>query len=311
MDTISRLLRRARVNASLDKRCLLGGTTRMRVPRYGERQAPFHVLLDGTCQLHCDAGVLRLKAGDVVLIPDGSPHQIITSGTGPYQGICDTDGPVFATTHSEDGTAAVIDLFCGHYNFEAGAGAMLFRSLPNPVHVSFGRSAESREVLRMLSALMRGEARREGEGTSAVLSGLSTVLLAMLLRSSRGATTTATLWTAVSDERIRKTVEQVMADPGAPWSIDRLHRAAAMSRATFLRRFTQNTGTTVGAFLTRARLMAAADLLNSTDATVATIAAKVGYQSESSFTRAFRTELGTTPARFRRDQHQLRAVRPD
>jgi AraC family transcriptional activator of mtrCDE len=61
---------------------------------------------------------------------------------------------------------------------------------------------------------------------------------------------------------------------------------------------------TVGAFLARARLMAAAELLNSTDATVATIAAQVGYRSESAFSRAFRAEVGTTPARFRRDQHQ-------
>jgi AraC family transcriptional activator of mtrCDE len=60
----------------------------------------------------------------------------------------------------------------------------------------------------------------------------------------------------------------------------------------------------VGAFLVKTRLMAAADLLKSSDATVATIAAEVGYQSESAFSRAFRTEFGTTPARLRRDQRR-------
>ena len=61
---------------------------------------------------------------------------------------------------------------------------------------------------------------------------------------------------------------------------------------------------TVGSFLARARVMAAAELLNSSDATVATIAGQVGYQSESAFSRAFRAEVGTTPARFRRDQQR-------
>ncbi|WP_196773012.1 helix-turn-helix domain-containing protein [Mycobacterium asiaticum] len=50
--------------------------------------------------------------------------------------------------------------------------------------------------------------------------------------------------------------------------------------------------------------MAAADLLSSSDATVASIAVQVGYQSESAFSRAFRAEIGTTPARFRRTQQR-------
>ena len=37
---------------------------------------------------------------------------------------------------------------------------------------------------------------------------------------------------------------------------------------------------TVSTFLTRVRVMAAAELLSSSDATVATIAGQVGYQSE-------------------------------
>lgn len=58
----------------------------------------------------------------------------------------------------------------------------------------------------------------------------------------------------------------------------------------------------MGSFLTGARLMAAAEMLDSTEATVATIAGKVGHHPESSFTRAFRAEFGTAAARFRRDQ---------
>ncbi|MEU1601362.1 hypothetical protein ABZ468_54080 [Streptomyces sp. NPDC005708] len=89
---------------------------------------------------------------------------------------------------------------------------------------------------------MRGEARREGEGTAAILSALCTVLLAMVLRTSRGDTTRSTLWTAAADGRIASAVEGMLNASGADWTIERLSRAAAMSRATFLRHFTRDTG---------------------------------------------------------------------
>lgn len=302
MDAVSRLLRMARLDASLDKRCLLGGATRMDVAKSPELAAPFHALLEGECRLQVGATLVTMRPGDVVLIPSGSAHHVTTSGSGRQRGTSETDGDAFVTTRSRRGGEPVMDLFCGHYTFNAGAGALLFRSLPEPVHVSFGRSPDGAEVLRTLSTLMRAEAQRDGKGTAAILSALSTVLLAMVLRSSRGATITTALWTAVADDRIAQVVEGVLKDPGAEWTIERLSRAAAMSRATFLRHFGQETGTTVGAFLVRTRLMAAADLLSSSDATVATIAGQVGYASESAFSRAFRTEIGATPARFRRDQ---------
>jgi AraC family transcriptional activator of mtrCDE len=218
------------------------------------------------------------------------------------QGIVETVGDSFTTTRSESGEG-VIDLFCGHYSFGPGAGAMLFRSLPDPVRISFGQSAEADEIVHTLSGLMRGEAEREGPGTAAILSALCSVLLAMVLRTSAG-DAGPVLWTAAGDDRIAAAIEEVIADPGADWSIDRLSRIARMSRATFIRRFGQSTGTTVGAFLARTRLMTAAELLETGDETVAVVASTVGYQSESAFSRAFREATGTTPAKFRRAARQ-------
>lgn len=302
MDAVSHVIGLARLTARLDKRCLLSSTTRMDVAAHDARQAPFHVLLEGTCQLQVHSRRLDLTPGDVVVIPSGAPHRIITPGRGRPQGISEHSGDAFTTTRSERQGEPVLDLFCGHYTFGAGAGAMLLRTLPDPLQVSFARSAEGEDMLRMLSALMRDEARREGAGTAAILSALSTVLLTMVLRTSRGSTTDATLWTAAGDDRIARGIEQILQDPGGDWSIERLSRDAAMSRATFIRRFGRSTGVSVGAFLTQVRLMTAAELLTASDATIATIAAQVGYQSESAFSRSFRLATGVPPGRFRRTQ---------
>lgn len=300
MDSISRLIRLARPQATPDKRCLLAGATVMDMPGLGEGEAPFHVLLHGACQLETPDRSIELRAGDVVLLPSGAPHRIRTTGTGREQGVVETPGGAFDTIHSSAGDG-VNDLFCGHYSFGPGAGAMLLRSLPDPLHVSFAGSGEANEVVRMLSALIRREARNDGPGTAAVLSSLSNALLAMVLRQSSGRLTDAALWTAVDNERIRAVIDAVLRDPGADWPIARLARVATMSRATFIRHFSHDTGMTVGAFLTHIRLMTAAELLTETELTVAAVAGRVGYRSESAFGRAFRLATGSTPARFRRN----------
>jgi AraC-like DNA-binding protein len=313
MDPVSHLLRLAKVTATLDRRCLLGAATRMDV---GERQfleAQFHVLLEGECQLLVSDMVVDMKPGDFVLIPGGAAHRVITPGKYPEVPTAEVEEESFITTHSADGGSPVIDLFCGHYAFDPGAGAVLFRTLPDPVHVSFGDSAETDTMLRTLSELMRNEAGNRGPGTSVILSAFSTVLLAMVLRSARGSATREALWTASSDPRIAEVVQAVLEEPGNDWSISRLAQLAAMSRATFLRHFTRETGMTVGVFLARSRVMAAAEILSSTGDTVATVAGLVGYGSESAFSRVFRSEVGMSPAEFRRDrvrrERNLRGIR--
>jgi AraC family transcriptional activator of mtrCDE len=300
MDTISRLIGMARLQASLDKRCLLAGTTVMDVPEHGEGEAPFHVLLDGTCTLELPGRRIELRPGDVILLPRGAPHRIRTAGAGHTQEVVETPGETFATLRSPAGEE-VIDLFCGHYSYGSGAGAMLFRSLPDPLHVSFAESGDTTEIVRMLSTIMRQEAQNDGPGTAAILSHLCSALLAMVLRKSDRRLADTALWTAADDERIRVVIDALLREPGVNWSIARLAQITGMSRATFVRHFSHRTGMTVGTFLTHVRMMIAADLLTETDRTVAAVAAEVGYHSESAFSRAFRLASGSTPARFRRD----------
>lgn len=306
MDGISRLLRHTELEATLELRCLLGKSTRMNVARYGVRQAPFHVLLDGECRLLVGDRELHLTAGDAVVIPDGAAHHIVTAGTGPLTGTRETAGSSLRFSRSADDETPVIDLFCGHFTVGPGAGSLLLDSLPQPVHVSLGQSESGTRFLRDLAGLMRAEAEHDGPGSGVILSALSTALLALVLRSGTSTVTTAPLWTAPQDRDIANAIALVLEDPGQPWTIDRLADAAMMSRATFQRRFRRDTGTTVGELVTRTRIASAARMLTSSTLTVSAIASAVGYQSESAFSRAFRAALGATPAAFRRENSRSR-----
>jgi transcriptional regulator GlxA family with amidase domain len=87
-------------------------------------------------------------------------------------------------------------------------------------------------------------------------------------------------------------------------TVDRLAERAAMSPRTFARTFRAETGTTPAAHVEELRIEAARRLLETTDLTVAAVAARVGLKHAETLHRAFTRRVGTTPARYR--QHFAR-----
>jgi len=63
--------------------------------------------------------------------------------------------------------------------------------------------------------------------------------------------------------------------------------------------FKQQTGVSPGTYLRRTRVEKAKELLENTDYSVTDIAVMVGYSSNSTFTRAFRSITGLTPKSYR------------
>lgn len=74
---------------------------------------------------------------------------------------------------------------------------------------------------------------------------------------------------------------------------------AAMSQRSFVRAWRAETATTPAAYVESVRLEAARRLLESTDLTVAAVAAATGFVRADRLHRALRRRLGTTPDRYR------------
>lgn len=79
----------------------------------------------------------------------------------------------------------------------------------------------------------------------------------------------------------------------------RVAAAVGLSLYRFHHLFAEETGETPGAYLRRIRLDAAATRLRWTTEQVGTIAANLGYASQSSFNKVFGKRYGMTPSRFR------------
>jgi AraC-like DNA-binding protein len=73
-----------------------------------------------------------------------------------------------------------------------------------------------------------------------------------------------------------------------------------MSRSAFAARFSELVGEPVMRYVTRWRMQVAHDALRSEGATVAEVAARLGYRSEAAFGRAFKREMGISPGAARR-----------
>lgn len=113
----------------------------------------------------------------------------------------------------------------------------------------------------MLS-LIHQELQREQQGSGAVLTALSQVLLAMGLRAHASDPHGALgLVGALQDPRLGRSLQAMLADPAHPWSVDELAALAAMSRATYFRHFRQRLGCSVWEFMVRVRMVRAAELL--------------------------------------------------
>ena len=87
----------------------------------------------------------------------------------------------------------------------------------------------------------------------------------------------------------------MMAALDRPWTLDELAAEAGASRATLVRLFQKTAGMAPLAFLAELRFGLARRKLSAGKAPLAAIAAEVGYQSESAFSRAFQRRYGMRP----------------
>ncbi|MFE7781604.1 AraC family transcriptional regulator [Streptomyces nigrescens] len=99
------------------------------------------------------------------------------------------------------------------------------------------------------------------------------------------------------DPRARRVAEALRADPSDGRTLAEWGTRVGASGRTLARAFVTDTGMPYGQWRTRVRLQAAMPLLAG-GATVAAVAARVGYASPSAFVAAFRRAVGVPPGTY-------------
>lgn len=102
-------------------------------------------------------------------------------------------------------------------------------------------------------------------------------------------------------ERIGSVLDHILRHLDDDLSLDRLARIAHFSPFHFHRIFTGMVGESVMALVRRLRLERAARQLADSPRPVIEVALNAGYETQESFTRAFRAAFGLPPGRFRKE----------
>ena len=272
-----------------------------------EDEAPLTlvVMTRGTAVLTGSSGPVELAAGDVVLARGPAPYVVADSATTPAdirilpgQQCIDPHGRLLDQTmalgvrtwgNAVDGETVML---IGTYEDATEIGSRVLSRLPSDVVL--------RGVDSPLVGLLSDEMTRDAPGQEAVLDRLLDLLLVSCLRTLFEGDDAPAWYAAYDDPVVGKAVGLIHHHPEHPWTVASLAAACGASRAAFARRFTELVGEPPLSFLTGWRLALAADLLVGSDATLASVAAQVGYGNAFALSAAFKRRHGQSPTEYRR-----------
>jgi len=307
MDAIAGLLDGPRARGAFLLRSSMDPPWSLRI----EDEAPLTlvaIVRGSACIVPADGEPTRLRAGDVAIARGPDPYLVADDPGTPPQAIilpggeCRTPGgrPLklmdFLGTrnwgNSSDGETVMLT---GTYQLEGEISGRLLRALP-PLLVLAGDAWDT-----PLIGLLADEIVKDQPGQEAVLDRLLDLLLIAVLRTwfARPEAEAPGWYRAYADPIVGPALKALHEDPAHQWTVEELARGAGVSRAALARRFNDLVGEPPMAFLTGWRIALAADLLLEPDATVGSVAAKVGYGSPFALSTAFKRLRGMSPKQYR------------
>jgi AraC-like DNA-binding protein len=257
-----------------------------------------HVVCHGDCwfQLPGLSAPLQLYEGDVVVLPHDAAHLLLSAPTLPAQyGVISKPHQV-AHNREQRGTA----LFCGYLIVDQSTYGNVFAMLPEYLIIRSHRGEDAQQF-RALIDLLFSETQAEHLGAIAILDRLADAMMFYVIRHAlaQGAQS-AGLLVALADKQIRSALAAMCDEPATAWTVDALAERVFMSRSSFAERFHALVGKSPMEFLAEWRMQLARRWLERDRLSVAEVAARCGYQSETAFSKAFKRIAGVGPGEFRR-----------
>jgi AraC family transcriptional activator of mtrCDE len=294
VDPLSSVASLLRVKPQLQQLCRFGAQWASEHAAEKSRWAPFHLVTLGGCILQLGGQVrsIRLAAGDIVVLPHGTPHVVRGSTTPPDApgsfGIRSQPlGPISHKTNSEGRPET--ELICGRLRFDLAHPNLLLAALPEAIVVSAADDRADASRLRMFLSAIQAELEANLIGAAAIATDLASALFVTVVRihlQREGAD--GGLLGLLAHRQLGGAVRAMLEEPARNWSLNELAARANASRASFVRLFQRAAQRAPREFLTELRLELASRKLRDTAIALSEVAAEAGYQSESSFSRAFR-----------------------
>lgn len=257
----------------------------------------FVAVLQGGCWIAMpDAAPRRLGAGDTFLLANAPAYTLATDlDLPPEDGVALFDGGrAVAGRHGGDDTVLV----GGAFVLAEGPAQRLLGDLPPFLLIP--AEDEAAPVLRRTLLILDGEIGTDRMGASLMTQRLAEILLVQALRAFAAAHGHAGWIGALADRQIGAALRLMHGDVARAWTVQALAQGVGMSRSSFAQRFKAVVGTSPLDYLLNWRMELALDALRRREVSVAGLATRLGYRSESAFGAAFKRRFGRAPKRHSR-----------
>jgi AraC-like DNA-binding protein len=270
----------------------------------------FHFLVEGRCKVRlaeaASADAVNAASGDVIRLPQDDRYVM---GSDLHIAPVDTDDVDASAAAAEDdfiqmrdgGGSAGTRFVCGYLGCNKAVIRPLISALPRLACIPIG-DGRAMALLRDLLRVGVRESLAPRPGAEPMLAKLAELIFVEALR--RYADTLPPevkgWFAAVRDAHVGHALALLHKTPERAWTLDELAQRVALSRSALAERFKVLVGESPIQYLIRWRLALAAQALRADSEPIVRIAARSGYESEASFTRAFKREFGVPPAAWRR-----------
>ena len=218
---------------------------------------------------------MRLKAGDILLLP-ANPRHVMHDGGGAAPLTARNRASLNFTISENPGPGERLDLLCGHFAVTPPHDRLLRSYLPPRLVVHAGAHAGQKETAAQLAglvSLMRSQSANDQLGGRAMLNALSTAMFALVLRlASETDDAPRGLLALAGHPRLAPAVAALFNEPARAWSLPDLARLCKMSRATLARQFQEKLGRSASDLLTDIRMTLAANELKSSSLSTGAVA---------------------------------------
>jgi AraC-like DNA-binding protein len=260
----------------------------------------FHLVEFGHCELRQGRDApLILRAGQIAICFSGSSHRIGAGRNAKVRSLASLLDAAADAALCRGAPAETAAVLCGAFVLHHARFNPLVAALPLVLQADLSRPGELHN-LSGFARLLVEEIGRCGAG-GYVAERLLEILCAQAVRTyldgmpARGANWLCGLKDAV----VAKAMAAIHADPGQPWSVQRLAAGVSMSPSRFAARFSESTGFAPMNYVARWRMHIACRDLAIPGLGVERIATDLGYESVPAFSRAFKKLVGVSPAAWR------------
>jgi AraC-like DNA-binding protein len=260
---------------------------------------------EGWVELEETGAATFASSGDLVIFPHGGAHLLRDNRKMKAVNVEELLPCRDALTLRHGGGGAETTTVCGAFNFKNQIGHPILPLLPEVIHVP-KEQIRSAIWLEPMLRLLADEAQNPREGSGSIIGHLTGIIFVQAVRAwiesqpeGRGG------WLgALRDKQISSALNLIHQKPSTPWTIAKLASEVGMSRSPFATKFTNLVGEPPLTYLTKWRMNLAAGYLRDNQISIREIAERVGYESQASFTNAFKRNFSVSPRQYKEKHNQ-------